>query len=165
MIFIRQPTAKQMKYCKVWPDACAGLALPNSNSRPTGNLGAVVEPKAVAALPDNVQQAVEETVEGLLVKAFPDAEIEDLPRKARKQTPPRVVRDPFSDAAQKSEEDPETAPIQHALLAPVRSVPPVDPVWVAFGAMALIGLLAFMSLYQRITTLESWLHGRLAASA
>ena len=136
-----------MKYAKAWPtEATQAPAKPNSNVDSNVELGAQVFPKAL------VQQTVENTVENLLKDAFGPGHA----------FVPADDEDPQlhdSDAKKRSSK------VVKGTVAAVANAPSTSdatqPLWIAFGILAFFTLVFILSLYQRISAMEAWLHGRL----
>jgi hypothetical protein len=108
-----------------------------ANSNPED---AQVFPKAL------VQQTVENTVENLLKDAFGSAHDEEDPQLSESET--------------KHVKKAKTKPVERAP-SHERSVDATQTLWIAFGILAFFTFLFLMSLYQRISAMEAWLHGRL----
>lgn len=124
-----------MKYAKAWPT----LDLPKANSLANSKEDAQVFPKAL------VQQTVENTVESLLKDAFGTATDDEDPQlddvKHEKQV---QVKKMTAEKASTASSDTQS-------------------LWIAFGILAFFTFLFLMSLYQRISAMEAWLHGRLTS--
>lgn len=95
-----------------------------------------VWPKSVTNI---VDQTVERSLDQLLKESFPEEILEDPAKIESMETDRKeVAKKMFAD--------------------------PLSNVWIAIGILALITFISLNSLYQKISTLESWLHGRMLSS-
>jgi hypothetical protein len=121
-----------MKFDKAWPSAT------NSTANSTD---AQVFPKTL------IEQTVESTVNGLLKETFSSTQPEDentSKQKTKKRS--KTVAEPVLAGV----------PVISAHTDATKQL------WIAFVIFAFVTLVFLSSLYQRISAMEAWLHGRLA---
>lgn len=140
-----------MKYCKAWPEACVGKVIQSTDSNSTGT--GIVVPKSV--VDSTVDRVVERTVSALVKESFGTFDTEEDPESsgppsARSKSLPELDDEPRNDLHKSST---------------TRSVGGVTDwsIWIALGLLAIVSLVTIQGLVARVDSLESWLHGRLAA--
>ena len=123
-----------MKLSRAWPTEKIANSTNETNCT-NGTNNIRVWPKSITSV---VDETVERSLDQLLKESFPeDTEATEDPKVPEAQTK-QLVKKALSD--------------------------PLANVWIAIGVLAFIVFAAINSLYQKISSLESWLHGRMMSA-
>ena len=124
-----------MKLNRAWPEQTSEK--PKTKLQ-TEKVDARVWPKSITNV---VDETVERSLSQLLKESFPEESLDDpkpvaeaTEAKTEAKTEALFVRDPMTN------------------------------VWIAFAILAFMTFAAVNSLYQKISSLESWLHGRMMST-